>query len=184
MAVPEYGEVYPAPPPRGVAAAPLTLLAPRDEAVVISDKPQVLAAKARKLQAIALTDVILGEAMYADERQLPADATTAELLRSGGAWKTGDLTELRAFLASVELHAHIGVELDAEAELRIQRTIEEHLADNRGELRRVADSGRMNDARLRRESTIIEPPFVIGLRELLAIIIEGDGGGAKIRTPD
>jgi len=42
----------------------------------------------------------------------------------------------------------------------------------------------MNDARLRRESTIIEPPFVIGLRELLAIIIEGDGGGAKIRTPD
>lgn len=59
-----------------------------------------------------VTDVILGEAMYADERQLPADATTAELLRSGGAWKAGDLTELRAFLASVELHAHIGVELD------------------------------------------------------------------------
>ena len=131
-----------------------------------------------------VTDVILGEAMYADEKQLPADATTAELLRGGGAWKTGDLTELRAFLASVELHAHIGVELDAEAELRIQRTIEEHLADNRGELRRVADSGRMNDARLRRESTIIEPPFVIGLRELLAIIIEGGTNGIAVRTPD
>jgi hypothetical protein len=74
-----------------------------------------------------VTDVILGEAMYADEAQLPADATTAELLRRGGAWKTGDQTELRAFLASVEVHAHIGVELDPEAELRIQRTIEEHL---------------------------------------------------------
>lgn len=131
-----------------------------------------------------MTDVILGETMYADETQLPADATTAELLRSGGAWKTGNLTELRAFLASVEVHAHIGVELVPEAELRIQRTIEEHLADNRGELRRVADSGRMNDARLRRESTIIEPPFVIGLRELLAIIIEGDEGGIRVRTPD
>jgi hypothetical protein len=64
------------------------------------------------------------------------------------------------------------VELTDDGERRICAAIGGRLKQARDDLQKLIVSGQAGDERLGKESTVVEPPFIVGVRELVAMVID------------
>jgi hypothetical protein len=119
-------------------------------------------------------DIILGEEVRSGDSLLRYDSVTREL-GIAGEWQVLDLNELKAFVASLEHHSRtiMAVQLDAGAERAILNAVKAQLVTDRETLEKLSADGKLKDGHVQSESTVIEPPFIVGLRELVDLVIAG-----------
>ena len=89
-------------------------------------------------------------------------------------WKGANLNELKVYLQNLQTHSKtiMAVQLTADAERQILHGLDGQLADDWHKLQALSIGGKFNDA-LVNETTAIEPPFIVALRELIALVIAG-----------
>jgi hypothetical protein len=118
--------------------------------------------------------IILGEAVRSGETQLPPDSLVTGL-GAKPEWEAAGLNEIKSFLTSLEKHSQtiVRVQLGADAERAILNQVRGQLVTDRQTLQTLSADGTLNDEDLESESTVIEPPFIVALRELVALVIDG-----------
>jgi hypothetical protein len=115
--------------------------------------------------------VILGEQVQMGGALLPADAV-ARGLDPNAEWEAAGIGEISAFLASVNRHSGMLIQLAEGSERRITNAINNRLKQARSDLQKLVVAGETDDDPRSNESTVVEPPFIVAVRELVAMVID------------